>query len=163
MAKKKKRTGRPTKLTDEAKAALLKAIATGCTPRDAASYAGVPFHRLQAWNRMGRVQNAREPYRSFHIAFSEAKRKTKVLVLGVLLEGSKTDWKAAAWYLERVWPEEFGRRDRVKLEGDKKRPLSIDATARIDPKSMDPEAIREAGELLARLAVKAKHAGEEAS
>ena len=148
-----KKTGRPTKLTPEVEAALMKAISTGCRPRDAAAYAGVPFHLVLTWSRQGRKPNAREPYKGFHTRFTEAKRKMKVLALGFIGGAMPKDWKAAAWFLERCFPEEFARRDRVTLEGRKGKPVGVALEGRVavDPVKLDPAVIREAGELLAKM------------
>lgn len=42
------------------------------------------------------------------------------LLLNIAKQGEEKDWKAHAWLLERIYPGEFGRVDRVQAEVNQK-------------------------------------------
>lgn len=45
-----------------------------------------------------------------------AQARSAVPLLARITSASETQWQAAAWILERRWPGEFGRRDRLQTE-----------------------------------------------
>ena len=51
----------------------------------------------------------------FSDAVSRARARAKADALGAIRVGMRDDWRAAAWFLERSFPEEFGRRDHVEI------------------------------------------------
>jgi transposase len=101
--------GRPTKLTDEVRTAILEAVELGVPNDYAADLAGVhrsTFYRWKAENE----------------DFQDALLKSKTRCIRTALErihaASKDPkhWTAAAWLLERICPESFGRKVEVKTE-----------------------------------------------
>lgn len=154
------KTGRPTKLTPEASAKLCKAMSTGCLEGDAAAAAGIDRGTLSRWLKRGRAEGAREPYKAFAEAFDNAAKVAKVGLLAVIhgaVRGEKGEkgwvrepsWKAAAWLLERRYPEEYGRRDRLQLTGagGDAAPVRVDVQALL----VDVEAQAAADLLLSKL------------
>ncbi len=100
--------GRPTKLTAEVRGRLLAAIRVGADYGAACAYTGISRDTLHEWRRKGRA--GRQPYSGFSDALKEAEG---MAVLGWLakIEKAANDgtWQAAAWLLERRYPERYGR------------------------------------------------------
>src|SRR5215204_2993632 len=99
---------RPSKYTPERVERLLQAIRIGAPIKMACSYAGIDHGTFLNW---------RERYSEFSAAIKEAEG---IAVVGWLAKIEKAasdgNWQAAAWKLERRYPEDFGRRDRVELD-----------------------------------------------
>lgn len=102
MARQRKRKiGRPrSRMTPKAVAAILEGVA-GCLPIDvAARAAGVA---------PSTVRSHRERHREFATALDAALATAKSSMLAHVRKAAPKDWKAAAWLLERRFPEEFAR------------------------------------------------------
>lgn len=93
--------GRPTKYTDELVAKLCQAIELGATYELACNYAGITFETFRQW---------REKKPEFAARVHEAEGKATVKWLAKI-EQAATDgaWQAAAWKLERRYPQQYGR------------------------------------------------------
>jgi hypothetical protein len=99
---------RPTKYTRERQDAITAAVAAGSTFEQAAAAAGIHRDTLTEW-RKGKP------------AFSDALEKAEAMGVVSRLEriqaaGRDGVWQADAWWLERRHPEQWGRRDRVRLQ-----------------------------------------------
>jgi transposase len=138
-ASKKRPPGRPTRLTPELQAKLCDAIRAGNYMETAAAFAGIRKATLHNWLRRG----ARQSQGIYH-AFSEAVEKALAdseardvaLIAKAAAEGQ---WQAAAWRLERKFPDRWGRRDRHQVEAN------IQGTVKVT----SDEAIEELTRLLA--------------
>lgn len=147
--------GRPSKLTAKTKKRLLEAIELGATYLDACGYAGIHDRTLRRWVETGeRDLDADPPIESEWAALvndireSEGKAVVKWMAK-IEKAASEGNWQAAAWKLERRYPERYGRRifeatttTRVEVFHD---PLTHSILA-------DPAAVDAANELIFRLA-----------
>jgi hypothetical protein len=86
--------------------------------------------------------------RGLAAAILDAREAGKVRIRRTIERTSAHDWKAAAWLLERTFPDEFGRIDRIRAGGDS-------TPVRIIHEERDPDFIsdvmniyRESGVLL---------------
>ena len=56
--------------------------------------------------------------------FVKAVEKAKAVAISksveTILTASKKDWKAAAWYLERIAPNEFSKKDNINIKSENK-------------------------------------------
>jgi hypothetical protein len=101
--------GRPTKLTEQVEAAICEAVELGCSYKTAAEAAGINVGTLHRW-------------RNENCDFDDALLKSKTRGIRTALERIRKAaedpkfWCAAAWFLERVCPESFGRKQEVKIE-----------------------------------------------
>lgn len=131
--KKKKKVGRPSKFLPDVKEKIISALKSGANFRLAAEYAGIVQDTLIEWRKAGnsparnrfsefaeQVKNARAIAQTRNINIIN-----KAAVGGALLnrrttrkrDGSEVteetfsrgEWQAAAWWLERSFPEEWGR------------------------------------------------------
>ncbi len=110
--------GRPTKLDDDRAKRIVDALAIGATIRQACDAAGIDAATYHRWIERG---NSGDPdddaYRDFRDAATRARTQAELRMVGVVqaAAASGKDWRAAAWYLERRRPDEWGRRDTVDL------------------------------------------------
>ncbi len=102
--------GRPTKLTPEVQARVVTAISGGNTRETAASYAGIRRATLFEWLARGRAARS-GLFRDFADAIEKAEADASVTSVGLIRRAAQTSWQAAAWWLERRYPDEWGRKD----------------------------------------------------
>jgi transposase len=114
-----RKRGRPCKLTAERMKRIVKAISEGMTREGAAALGGISVRRLYEW---------REKFPAFDRAMSKADAAFEQRCIKAIAKaGQKTlTWTAAAWCLERRFPERYGKIDRV-------------AIAALSPDARDPQ------------------------
>lgn len=107
--------GRPTKLNANVQRVIVSAISKGNTREVAAAAAGI--HRATLFNWLAAGEKAkRGQYFDFLDAVKRAEAGAIVAMVGVVRHAGAQSWQAAAWWLERRYPDEWGRKDRVTLE-----------------------------------------------
>jgi len=123
--------GRPkgsTKLTKDIQDKIVSAIRLGNYMETAAAYAGISKDTLYAWLKRGqreKEKKAKDPnyqipkYERKFVAFSDAVEKAlaeaEMRDVMIIYEASKEQWQAAAWRLERKFPDRWGRK--LSVEG----------------------------------------------
>jgi transposase len=105
--------GRDPKLTDEIATKIVQAVRTGTSLEGAASYAGVPRQTFFDWLRRGRQPRAYKPYRDLALAIDEALGVFEANANALIAKAAHEQWPAAAWQLERKFPDKYGRRTRI--------------------------------------------------
>lgn len=132
---------RPTKLTHETQEKILLAIRDGNYREVAAQWAGVSPETVSRWMRRGE-REGKGDYYEFRQAVLEAEQHAEIVMVRLVRAGANTDPKHAEWWLERKAHDRWGRRERVELSGDAKRPITIQAfdynaaIAALAPRSM---------------------------
>lgn len=91
---------RPTKLTQEVRAALIKALRAGMTRTEAAACAGVSYDSLKRWH---------DANPDFADALRRADAEAVMEAVEAIQHASWRQWRAAAWWLERRYPQEWGK------------------------------------------------------
>lgn len=104
---------RRLKLNERVQNIICEALANGVTVETAAEIAGIGQSTLYNWLKLGREGVAK--YKPFADAVEEAIAKSELVLLERIHEASKHTWQAAAWILERRFPERWGRRDRLNV------------------------------------------------
>jgi hypothetical protein len=99
---------RPSKLTPEITAILAEAIRAGGTREAAAARAGIGPSTLYDWLKRGDTGDER--YQEFSEAIKKAEADLEAKALGLILDAAGKSWQAAAWLLERRFPDRWGRR-----------------------------------------------------
>ena len=90
-----------TKYTPDRVKRLLDAVAMGATRTLACHYAGIDLDTLVAWERR---------YADFAAQVKEAEGRAVVGWLAKIEKAANDgSWQAAAWKLERRYPEDYGR------------------------------------------------------
>lgn len=106
--------GRPSKLTPEVQAAIVKGVRAGNYPEIAAQSQGIHRATFFAWMERGRTGEA--PYSDFRDAVTRAKAWAERKMVRVVRTAAVTDSRAAEWYLERSASDRWGRRDKLTIE-----------------------------------------------
>jgi hypothetical protein len=117
---------RPTKLTKEVQDRILQAVQAGNYLDTAAQFAGIDGSTMRRWLQKGEGEGAAEPYRTFHTALKSARASAEVRSVALIqTAASNGTWQAAAWYLERSYPDRWGR-TRVEVTGADNAPIRVD-------------------------------------
>ena len=98
------KVGRKTLCTPQLRKQFCDALAKSHTIKNACVVAGIGESTFYQW--LARGMTGEEPY----VKFVELVKVARARGLVALVESIITDkdWRAKAWYLERVWPEDFG-------------------------------------------------------
>lgn len=142
-----KRPRKPTQKIQE----LLHAISLGATYKMACSYAGIgesTFHKELAMGREGQDAESIEFLASIKKAEAEAGLKWLGQIEAAAQQGN---WQAAAWRLERRYPQEYARRQISIVQG-----VNFDSDGSLD------ESIKEAIAIVA-MAIKGSKNKEQVS
>lgn len=110
-----RKPGRPTKFNPDRAAKILKALRGAAALDTAAAYAGVHRDTLHEWLRLGDAEELGQ-HRDFSDAVHEALAYAEVNASASVAKAMQKQWQAAAWYLERRNPREWGPRIKVTLE-----------------------------------------------
>lgn len=88
---------------------------------DAVSCQRVQVNRetLKHWKKEGRSEEAEERYLDFIIQYDQAETEAEGNLLSRILQAGAQDGdvKAAQWYLERKYPERYGKQARLEVTG----------------------------------------------
>ena len=98
---------RPSKYTAETLTRVEEALSQGATYQLASAYAGITYETFNTW---------RGKFSEFSDAVKKAEARAAVGWLAQIeraaTEGS---WQAAAWKLERRYPDDWGRKERLDI------------------------------------------------
>ena len=83
----------------EKRSEILDLIATGLTRDDACEVAGIHRASLYRW-----LKNA-----TYATALNQAEIRNKARCITLVQNAGKSSWRAAAWWLEKRYPTEFGK------------------------------------------------------
>ena len=125
--------GRPTKISEERAGKIIRAVRAGNYIETAAALAGINKSTLYAWMKRGAAEMDRlesdpkaKPKKSelpfldfsnaINIALAEAENRDIEAINAAIHD----DWRAAAWRLERKFPDRWGRKDRLQAEVENK-------------------------------------------
>lgn len=110
--------GRPDRrFDDKVVKKVCDALIAGNTYTNAARLAGISKDALYRWRKEGEQApegcRAKEVYDRIEAACAEAEHRNVMVIQKAA--GSGKSWQAAAWFLERRNPAEYGRRERVEV------------------------------------------------
>lgn len=113
---------RPTKLTPELQAEICGYIENGNTFTRACALSGISEPSFYLWKSLGEkdIDSGKETeYSEFLEAIKRAEEKFKAWNIQQIMNAGKQSnhWQACAWLLERKYPGEFGRKERVEHSG----------------------------------------------
>jgi hypothetical protein len=119
-------TGRPTKLTRKRAGLIAEALRQGFPFELAAAMGGVTRMTLYNWRRRGEralevaaqagmaVHKREAPFAELAFSIQRALAEWELKQIQAIAEAGKRDWRAAAWLLERRYPDEYGPPGRLR-------------------------------------------------
>ena len=111
--------GRPSKLTEEVKDKLVKAISQGNYYEAACSYAGITYATFRNWMNEGEEATDGE-YFDFFDTIKKAESAAELRMVQEWQKHVPNNWQAIATFMERRYPDRWGRRERrdVNVSGE---------------------------------------------
>ena len=102
--------GRPTKLTPELQADLVRFLRGGVYVTDACALVGIDQGTYHRWVAKAAEDDAPEEFREFREAVEKARAEAVARNVALVQKAADHSWQAAAWWLERSRPDQYGRR-----------------------------------------------------
>lgn len=109
--------GAKLKLNKNLEKQICNDIKAGVPITHAAVMNGIDASTFYAWYNKGKVAKSGK-FRDFYLNVEEAKSVAIGLRVRRIYKAGEVDWKSDAWWLERVDPKNFGRKDHHKIESE---------------------------------------------
>jgi len=118
---------RPFLLNEEIQTAVCKALRAGNNRRASCAFGGICYSTMLNWIKLGdeakrnrdegvTLDDSKIPFIEFSGAVQKAEGLAEVEAVAVIQkaarEATSGQWTAAAWWLERKYPDNWGRRER---------------------------------------------------
>lgn len=97
---------------------ILDGIAAGASVERSCQAVGIEHSKLYRWIKQSKRGDASPELRKFAADIDMAKGDSEVRCLQIIANAAPTQWQAAAWLLERRFPDQYALR---KPEGDRAR------------------------------------------
>ncbi|GEO26677.1 hypothetical protein AAC03nite_24620 [Alicyclobacillus acidoterrestris] len=108
--------GRKTKLTPDLQKRLMSFIAAGNYVEVACAASGISTTTFYRWLEQGEKAKS-GIYREFRDAYKQAEAVAEMKRVKTIQDAADLgDWRAALAYLERRYPDRWGRKDRVQAD-----------------------------------------------
>ena len=119
---------KPYKLLDkDTRIRLLDAVRLGSFIEHACAYAGITSRTYRKWREL--AEEGTQPYAELFEQIRYAESESILRRLGRIEKaGVDGTWTADAWLLERKYPDQFGKKDKVEVSGEINKPKIIDLT-----------------------------------
>lgn len=159
------RRGRPSKLTPEIQEEILRIIKSGNYIETACAYVGINKTTFYDWLKKGArekdrvAQNPRakvkkdlQIYVDFSNAVEKALAQAEIRDVAIIGKAAEENWQAAAWRLERKFPERWGRKEKYSLEhtGKDGGPIETSHTVQIDLSNLTDEELTQLEKIIAK-------------
>jgi len=106
---------RPDKLTPERHERIVEAIRLGNTREAAAAYARVGERTLYRWLAKGQQARNGSKCRQLWQDVKEAENEAELTSVAIIRAAAEKQWTAAAWWLERRRPDQWGRKENLDI------------------------------------------------
>lgn len=123
----------------DVRATIVQAVRDGVPLRQVGPLAGIHGDTLWNWKALAKHQPEAHPELVEMFEQIESARAEAVgeRVSRISAAGAGGAWQADAWWLERQVPEEFARREKVELEGERTPAIQINAIIVKDPEALE--------------------------
>jgi transposase len=135
---------RPTKLTPEVRDRVVAALRAGNYRGPSARASGISEATFHRWMKRGDKAKS-GIYRDFHEEVLRAEAEAEVHAVAVIRKKMPDEWRAAAHYLERRFPDRWRRRESIEHEGTQRLVVKTEDLS-------DPELRRDLREIGRRIA-----------
>ena len=123
----------PRKLNQGMIDAIALVISKGNYPTVACQLAGIDWHTLQKWIKLGSQEltednpNSESIYLRLVTALKRAEAQAEAELVNVVRESAmvKKEWLPAMTFLERRHPDRWGRKDRTRVDITEKKTITI--------------------------------------
>jgi hypothetical protein len=117
---------RPTVLTEEIQAEIVQALADGNYLSVACQSVGITVRIFDHWRkRWEEGDPVAQAYNDFFLACKMASSVAERNSLSRLKQ-APLNWQAQAWFLERRFPQRWGRKDRESVKSPPKKPKPLE-------------------------------------
>ena len=118
---------RTTILSEVIQNAMVEAIREGNYASTASEAVGIGESTHYRWMKQG--EEGIEPYRGYWEAIKKAEAQAEMSAVQNIQTHSADNWTASAWYLERKFPDRWGRKDKLtqEISGKDGKPIEIDS------------------------------------
>ncbi len=106
-----------TKLTEEKIQLASKLIGAGNTIQTIFGALGISKQTWYNWLNKGEKAKS-GIYRELWEEVQKAESRAETRYVTIIAQAAEENWQAAAWMLERKYPERWGKKDRFAFEGD---------------------------------------------
>ena len=136
--RRKESKGRRPMLNKTISKKIEQALRAGNYKQTAAKYAGISLGTFYGWMQRGRNFEQNDGPKEDAIYFEFLKMVEKAMAdaevedVAIIKNASRKQWQAAAWMLERKFPDRWGRRDHVELTGKDGGPVEISAREKVE-------------------------------
>lgn len=110
----------------------------GMNNKDMAAMLGIGETTFYRWL----ADDSDPQHRKFRESLERAEAAFFAALRSKVMAHTDDSWQAAAWMLERLRPDEYGRRERHEVVAE------VEARHTVDPSGASPEAVEKAEELL---------------
>ncbi len=101
-------------LTPELITALCELVGRGSYQTDACRFLGIPYSTFQHWMSQGRVQTEGK-YHELYTRIDQAQAASAIYAVESWRSHFQHDWRAAATYLSRRFPEQWGDNKKITI------------------------------------------------
>lgn len=122
------KAGRKTKLTPDLMKEIVKYIAGGASYKDSCIFVGIGKRTLFNWKTRGEEdekKKVRTIYRDLCDEVERAEVAAKMRRIGIITKAEKEDARLALEMLARKYPEEYGRKDHLKVDANVKAEVHV--------------------------------------
>lgn len=118
---------RTTILSEVIQNAMVEAIEAGNYASTAAESVGISSSTHYLW--MSKGEEGIEPYVGYMEAIKKAEAEAEMSAVRNIKTHAADNWTASAWYLERKFPDRWGRKDKLtqEISGKDGKPIEIDS------------------------------------
>lgn len=129
---------KPSKLDDILEANLINALRAGATITMATQAFNVGNTTFYTW-----MHSEAPRYRAFQAKVARARAEAAVEAVGQVRLHGREDWRAAAWFLEKSFPAEFGNKVKAEISGPEGGPIVVEGKVyTLDLTRLPPAAVQ---------------------
>ncbi|MHC4395626.1 MAG: hypothetical protein ACYS1A_08215 [Planctomycetota bacterium] len=125
--------GRKTKLTPKLQDKICDIIRRGNYIEVACGFVGIDVSTYYNWLKWGEAAKSGKYFEFFKAAKRAENEQETLYVENIRKAAFDGVWQASAWYLERKYPERWGRKERKEITGKDGGPIEVKSYAIISP------------------------------